>query len=103
VTFDESLSPALYDRAAYYGMGEQLHRILAVRDSATFDAAHVQVTRFEAMNALCADCAHDPINSIILGGGPLAGLSSKLTPVSGIPIIDGTQAAVGLIRSMVGE
>jgi len=101
VTFDESLSPALRDRAAYYGMQDDLYRVAAVPHVGAFDAATVQVDRFDAIEQLCVDCAKDPITSIILGGGPIAGLARRINPGRKIAMIDGTQSAIGLLRGAV--
>jgi len=103
VTFDQSVAPSLQARAEFYGMGELLHRVVAVSDNRSFDAANVQVDRFDAMNGLCDECAKDPINSIIMGGGPLAGLSSRMRASSVLPVIDGTQAAIGMLRGAIGR
>jgi len=101
VTFDDTLVPALRNRAIFYGMGEALHRTIGVSDSRPLDAATVQTERFNAINALCIDCARDPITNIILGGGPLAGLAKNITLPKGIAVIDGTQTAVGILRGSI--
>jgi len=101
VTFDDTLVAALRDRSAFHGMSETLHRAIGVSDSSPFDAAHVQRERFEGINALCLDCAKDPITSIVLGGGPLAGMAAQISLPQGIAIIDGTQAAVGILRASI--
>ena len=102
VTFDESLKSGLLASIEKYGVGDSLQRLAAVSDSRSFNAASVQVDRFDAINAMCIECAKEPIVSIVLGGGPLAGLSVKLTS-SKIPIIDGTHAAIGVLRSTTGN
>ena len=99
VTFDDSLKPGLVAGVKMHGMGDSLHRLAAVSDSRAFDAATVQTDRFEAINDLCIECAKEPITSIVLGGGPLAGLSSSIVTPAGVPIIHGTQAAIGILRS----
>ena len=98
MTFDDTLVPALYNRAIFHGMGDALHQTIGVSDSRLLDAATVQKERFNAINALCIDCARDPITSIILGGGPLAGLAKEIKLPKGIAVIDGTQTAVGILR-----
>ncbi|MFK8083806.1 MAG: aspartate/glutamate racemase family protein [Granulosicoccus sp.] len=103
VTFDESVAPSLRARADFYGMANQLHRVAAVSDNNPFDAANVQIERFDAINALCDECAKEPITSIIMGGGPLAGLSSRIRASSVLPIIDGTQAAIGMLRGAISR
>lgn len=101
VTFDDSLSNALRDRAEFHGLQDALHSVVAVPQSGLFDASTVQTDRFEAINRLCRDCARDPITSIVLGGGPLAGLSRRIRPGRRIAVIDGTQSAIGLLRGAV--
>ncbi len=103
VTFDESLAPALQARAIFHGMGESLQRVAAVSDKSAFDAADVQVDRFEAMSKLSNQCTKEPIASIIMGGGPLAGISARIRTKPPVPIIDGTQAAIGMLRSCVNR
>lgn len=103
VTFDESLAPALRDRALFYGMQDNLHRVVAVPHVGAFDAATVQVDRFDAIQQLCVDCAKDPITSIIIGGGPAAGLARRINPKRKIAMIDGTQSAIGLLRGAVNS
>lgn len=101
VTFDESVAPPLRVRAEFHGLGDSLHRLVAVADKSAFDAADVQVERFDAIAALCDECAKDSISSIVLGGSPLAGLSSLIKTSPRVPVIDGTQAAIGLLRSAI--
>ncbi|MFK8082703.1 MAG: aspartate/glutamate racemase family protein [Granulosicoccus sp.] len=101
VTFDEALAPALHTRALFYGLGDQLLSVKGVSDRTAYDAAEVQDERFEAINALCIACAEDAISSIILGGGPLAGLASRVATSVGVPVIDGTQAAIGILRGAI--
>lgn len=99
VTFDDSLCPALRNRAGYYGLENALHTVRAIAPAGPVDACTVQQDRFEAINRLCIECAREPITSIILGGGPLAGLSRRITPGRKIAVIDGTQSAIGLLRA----
>lgn len=101
VTFDSTLVSALVERATFYGLQDALHRVEGVSDRSAFDAAHVQKERFGAINALCLDCAKDPVTSIIMGGGPLAGLAAKISLPNRIAVIDGTQAAVGILRGSI--
>lgn len=101
VTFDDTLVPALRDRAGFHGMDTVLHRAEGVSDSRPFDAANVQTDRFDAIHALCIDCAKDPITSIIMGGGPLAGMANRITLPPGTAVIDGTQTAVGILRGSI--
>lgn len=103
VTFDESLLPGLHASIEEQGMSERLHRIVAVSNPAAFNVATVQTDRFEAIQAICLQCTQEPITSIVMGGGPLAGLSSRINMPSGLPVIDGTQAAVGILRSAANQ
>ena len=66
-----------------------------------FDAGEVQDQRYAAINALCEECSMEPVSSIVLGGGPLAGFSSRISSSVTKPVIDGTQAAIGMLRSSI--
>ena len=101
MTFDDSLSSALEARARFYGLGDQLYRVAAVSDPRSFDAATVQVECYDAMKALLIECSKEPISSIVLGGGLLAGFSSLLNASLEMPVVDGTQAAIGMLRSSI--
>lgn len=101
VTFDESLLPGLRQSALANGVEPSLHRLEAVQDHGAFNPADVQMERFEAIDALCDDCARDSITSIVLGGSPLAGLASRIRIATKMPVIDGTQAAIGVLRSVI--
>ena len=101
VTFGADLVPSLRASVARHGMDEALRDILAVEDGGWSDPGEVQDALAVPIAQLCCQATRDgAISSIVLGGGPLAGLAARLdTPVR-VPIIDGTAAAVGLMRSV---
>jgi Asp/Glu/hydantoin racemase len=63
------------------------------------DPAEVADALFEALVYLCLDCASEGARSVILGGGPLAGLAARIAPQCPVPVIDGTQAAVTQLKA----
>lgn len=65
------------------------------------DAADVRLERFDAIHAWCVGCSKELITSIVSGGGPLARFSSRIKLSSKMPLIDGTQAAIGMLRSSI--
>lgn len=100
VTFGESLVPGLQAKAAEYGVSDALIGISAVPEGDVGDPGTVQ-GRVEARIArLCSEMASRGARSVLLGGGPLAGLARRIGPGVAVPVIDGTQAAVGLMRAM---
>ncbi|WP_431272492.1 aspartate/glutamate racemase family protein [Dankookia sp. P2] len=46
--------------------------------------------------------AEDGAEAVILAGGPLAGLAALLQPSVGVPLVDGTVAAVRLAAALAG-
>jgi Asp/Glu/hydantoin racemase len=53
------------------------------------------------MAQLCRACAAKGAQSIVLGGGPLAGLAARIAPHCPVPVIDGTQAAIARLRAQL--
>ena len=53
---------------------------------------------FADRRALLSACAADGVDSVVLGGGPLAGLAGDLAADCPVPLIDGTSSAVGQMR-----
>jgi Asp/Glu/hydantoin racemase len=48
----------------------------------------------DQLNDLCDLCAAERVDSLLLGGGPLAGLAPRIATRCSVPVIDGTQAAI---------
>lgn len=99
VSFSPSMASALQKTAESYGYGKHLVSMHMVEHSHWQDPGDIQEDYAEALLELCQKAAkEDQVNSIVLGGGPLAGLASKLQPQVSVPIIDGTTAAIATLR-----
>jgi allantoin racemase len=100
VTFAPEVAPPLAKMTERHGMVEQLIRIAAVPRPLSHDPAEVADLLCDELGALCLSCVSEGAGSIILGGGPLAGLAGRLSPICPVPLIDGTQAAITQLRSL---
>ena len=103
VTFGARLAPALREMAESHGLGAPLLGVSALPDGETGDPSTVQRRHAGALMPLSREMAQAGAASIVLGGGPLAGLARTIGPSVPVPVIDGVQAAVGLLRSAVDE
>jgi len=101
VTFGKGLAPGLEAKVREAGLIDALLDIVWVRDGDFGDPGTVQMRYREELAALCAQMQRRGANSIVLGGGPLAGLAQCLSPACPVPVIDGTQAAVNMMRTVV--
>lgn len=103
VTFGPSLVDGLKAMAHEAGMGSKLLATLAVDTSDFGDPGTVQERYAEEMGALCMDMHRRGASCVVMGGGPLAGLASKLAPSIPIPLIDGTHGAIDILRARVAN
>lgn len=102
VSFAPSVVPGLRAIAARYGMTGRLVGIRVVEGARCDDPDRVQIELREPLGRLCELACADGCDSIILGGGPLAGLARELvSPRITRPLIDGTTAAVHLMRGVL--
>jgi Asp/Glu/hydantoin racemase len=98
-TFGQSLIPGLTEKAHEAGVGSQLIGTLAVHTDDFGDPGTVQ-SRYEVeLGHLCKDLHQRGATCVVMGGGPLAGVAVKLAPNSPVPLIDGTQGAINIMRS----
>lgn len=101
VSFSPDLVPSLRASVARHGMDTALGDIIVVEEGEWADPGDIQDVLAEPIADLCRQAARQrEITSIILGGGPLAGLASRLDIPTAVPIIDGTAAAVGIMRCL---
>jgi Asp/Glu/hydantoin racemase len=103
VTFGARLAPGLRAMADEHGLASRLVGISAPRDGDAGDPATVQDRCAEELARLARDMVEQGARVIVPGGGPLAGLARAIGPAVSVPVIDGVQAAVGLLRSAVTE
>lgn len=99
VTFAPQMVPALHQTIRDAGHEGRLAGMHTVEGWNWSSPGAIQDDLFEPLRALCMKAAQGPgVGSIVLGGGPLAGLAARLQPYVPVPMIDGTSAALGLLR-----
>jgi allantoin racemase len=52
------------------------------------------------LRQLCLQMHQRGATAVVMGGGPLAGLAAKLAPTCPVPLIDGTQGAINILRTV---
>jgi allantoin racemase len=99
VSFADEMAPSLRHTVEHYGLGRHLAGLHTVTGAVWSSAGAIQDELAAPMRRLCIEAAAAPgVASIVLGGGPLAGLAARLQPDVPVPVIDGTAAAVTLLR-----
>jgi allantoin racemase len=83
-------------------MTDRLLRIATVPHPLAHDPAEVADLLFDDLRDLCLSCAAEGADSIVMGGGPLAGIAARIAPQCDVPVIDGTQAAIARLRRHAG-
>ncbi|PXW70701.1 Asp/Glu/hydantoin racemase [Loktanella sp. PT4BL] len=99
VTFGQSLVPGLTDKAKEAGVGGQLIGVDALAINDFGDPGTVQCRYRRELGQLCSEMQQRGATSIVMGGGPLAGLAAKIGAHCPVPLIDGTSSAISIIRS----
>ncbi|TVR45422.1 MAG: hypothetical protein EA386_12380 [Rhodobacteraceae bacterium] len=103
VSFAPGMADALRKTALGYGHGNRLVAIHTVEGASWDDPGEIQVHLEAQLLRLCQTSARqDRVSSIVLGGGPLAGLAARLQPQVPVPVIDGTAAAIATLRVALG-
>ncbi len=103
VSFAPTMAEALRKTALGYGHGDRVAAMHMVEDASWDDPGEIQVRLAPQLLALCQKSAReDQVSSIVLGGGPLAGLAARLQSQVGVPLIDGTTAAIATLRVALG-
>jgi Asp/Glu/hydantoin racemase len=98
VTFAPEVAPPLRAKAEALGVGAQLAQVRALPGPLACPPAEIADRLGAALTALCHEVAGDGVVSIVLGGGPLAGLAARIAPHCPVPVIDGTQEAIAHLR-----
>ncbi|MEO0383548.1 MAG: aspartate/glutamate racemase family protein [Pseudomonadota bacterium] len=98
VTFTSDMMPSLKQMTIKNGAAKDLLEIASVAAPLRHDAADVVDVLSDELLSLCLECAARGANSIVLGGGPLAGLAARIQNACPVPVVDGTQAAVQHLR-----
>jgi Asp/Glu/hydantoin racemase len=103
VSFASNMADALRKTAVGYGHAERIAAMHMVEGASWDDPGEIQVVLASQLLDLCQTSAReDRVNSIVLGGGPLAGLAAILQPKVAVPVIDGTTAAIATLRVALG-
>ena len=103
VSFAPTMADALRKTALGYGHGDRLVAMHMVQGASWDDPGEIQVQLEAQLLDLCRISAReDQVNSIVLGGGPLAGLAARIQPQIPVPVIDGTTAAIATLRVALG-
>jgi Asp/Glu/hydantoin racemase len=100
VTFGASLVADLRAKAEEAGLGDLLVGTVALDVNDFGDPGTVQSRYAEALRQLCLQMHQRGATSVVMGGGPLAGLAAKLAPTCPLPVIDGTQGAINILRTV---
>ena len=100
VSFSPMVAPSLIASLDHYGIADRLAMLLTVEDAPYSDPGAIQDELRAPLLALCQRAADSgKVGSIVLGGGPLAGLARRLQPHVSRPLIDGTVAAISIMRA----
>lgn len=100
VTFGDSVAPPLRRKVEEMGLQDTLLGIASIKGGDQGDPGKVQSRLYDDLRRLCHEMADRGASAIVLGGGPLAGLARTLGPSIPVPLVDGTQAAIGLMRAV---
>lgn len=103
VSFAAAMADALRRTAEGYGHGDRLCAMHMAEGPVPDDPGEIREVFAPQILALCQHAARaDRVDSIVLGGGPLAGLAARLQPRVPVPVIDGTTAAIATLRVALG-
>lgn len=103
VTFGDSVAPPLLRKVEETGLLDRFLGIASIKDGDKGDPGKVQSHLQADLKELCHEMVNKGADAIVLGGGPLAGLARTLGPSIPVPVVDGTQAAIGLMRAAADE
>ncbi len=99
VTFARPVIPGLRTMAERHGLAPRLFNIVSLPLDDAGDPGRVQQAYGADLTDLVRDTVQAGATSIIMGGGPLAGFAADVRNSVNVPVIDGVQAAIGVIRS----
>lgn len=104
VSFSPSVQASLRAIVAHYGLLDHLADVTVLENSVWSDPGHIHHELAQPLLQLCQQRAKaGGVDSIVLGGGPLAGLAQNFAPYIDLPIVDGTTAALHVLRAMLSE
>lgn len=103
VTFAPEVAGSLADKAAEHGVGDALLGVMHPPAPLAHDPADVADAMLSDLQEMCLRCAAEGARSIVMGGGPLAGVARRIAPACPVPVVDGTQAAIGQLRARLAS
>lgn len=103
VTFAPEVVPSLWQMADKHGVRDLLLEVSAVPIPLKHSPGDVADALKDSILKLCLEAVANGAHSLVLGGGPLAGLSQRIQVDCPVPLLDGTQAAINQLRSLHGQ
>ncbi|MDM7480628.1 MAG: aspartate/glutamate racemase family protein [Halomonas sp.] len=101
VSFAPAVVPSMRAVVESYGMQHLLSDIYVIDMPLPEAPGDIQLVTADALLALCRRVeAQGECRSIILAGGPLAGLAAQFSAQLSLPVIDAPTAAVHLLRTL---
>jgi allantoin racemase len=101
VSLSSVMRPLFEATVGRLGLADRLVSLRFV-DAAVADIATVQTDHGAALEAACRDIAErENVSSIVLGGGPLAGLADSFRSRIAVPMLDGVACAVRHAETIV--
>lgn len=101
VSFSPDVAPSLRHITEHYGLADRLSSIRVIDSAEWTDPGTIQVELFDRLVEVCRQAVNDGEEALVFGGGPLAGLAGRIGMNFPIPVIDGTVAAVHMMRALV--
>lgn len=103
VTFAPEVTSGLAEKVSEYGVADALIQIAAPDVALAHDPADVADAMLPVLLELSLKCAADGALSVVMGGGPLAGVAQRIATCCSAEMVDGTQAAVKLLRGRLAQ
>lgn len=101
VSMASTLLPVFQTMARRLGLAQRLATTFFL-DAPVADVARMPIDHGAALEAACRDiAARGEVSSIILGGGPLAGLADSFRARISVPLLDGVACAVRHAETLV--
>ena len=99
VSFSKTVAPSLKAVVEKNGFTDRLVGLRVLENSHWSDPGEIGSELIKPLIDLCVQTEADGCDAIVVGGGPLAGLAGKIAPHVAVPVIDGVDAAVRIIRT----
>ncbi len=103
VTFAPEVAGSLADKAAEHGVADALIRVVTPPAPLAQDPADVADAMLPAFREMCLQCVLEGAQSVVMGGGPLAGVAQRIAATCPVAVVDGTQAAIAQLRARLAS